>query len=300
MLVAALLFGRDASGQGVAPNRVVAGFEIYVEAGRPSAYDYLWEVLPDRIERIRRDLGEDILHSGEIHVLSQLNEWFRQRSEPERAPRWAQALALIDRRTILLKMPDPDPIQTLTHELSHLGVVDAVEGRHVPHWFLEGYARYQADQWGFEWTITIAKAALFGNTLPFEELDTRFPEGEIAVDLAYAQSFHLVRRLLNEHGQEPIRHWLSGIRSGAAWKEAFREAFGLPVEAVYEEWERSVSVWYAWIPAITSLATTWTALALLAVWVGRRVGTRRRRRLEAMAQNEAKLYRPDPDDDLFG
>ena len=112
--------------------RTIMGFEIHVHTGRDSAFDYIWSELGDRIGRIRTHLGPHVLQSGEIHVVADINQWFRERGEPERAPRWAQALALPSRRIIILRMPDPQPINTLTHELSHLGVREAVQGHHVP------------------------------------------------------------------------------------------------------------------------------------------------------------------------
>lgn len=285
------------SAQAVA--RTVAGFEIVIHVGSESGYDELWAALPGRIRQIRQQLGQEVLQGGEIHVLADLNRYFRDRGEPEVAPRWAQALALPSRRVILLRTPDPQPVATLAHELSHLAVHEAAAGHHVPRWFLEGFAMVQSEEWtaGRYWTV--AEAALFGNTIPFSRLDTRFPPHHLSADLAYAQSFHFVRHLLEDYGAERVRAWLSRVADGVPWQAAFSQVFGVEFSRATADWRHSVRVWYAWVPALVSLITSWTLLALLALWARRVVRRRRQARLDAMAAREAELYPPDPDDYLF-
>jgi hypothetical protein len=282
-----------------APDRQVAGFDIFMHYGRASGRDDLWAELPGRMARIRGQLGPEVLTGGEIHVVSDINRFFEERGDTARAPRWAQAVALPARRLVVLRLPDPNVVRTLTHELSHLAVWEAAGGNHVPRWFLEGYAQLQAEEWGVQRSVTIGQAALLGNTLPFDELDTRFPPHSLSAGLAYSQSFSLVRRLVDEYGDAAIREWLAGVRGGARWQDAFRQAFGVAPSIVFEEWRDSVRVWYGWIPAIVSVTTLWALLAGLAWWARGAVRRRRQTRLEALAERERGLYPPDPDDDLF-
>ena len=204
------------------------------------------------------------------------------------------------RRIIILQMPDPDPFQTLTHELSHLAVREAVGDHAIPSWFMEGFAMFQAHQWGLDQSIDIAKAAMFGDPLSFERLETQFPAYHTSASLAYAQSFHFVRRLVSEYGTEAIRAWMVAISSGIEWKVAFEAIFGVPVEVEYEEWADSVQVWYAWIPALASTTTTWTGLAFLALYAAKKARRRKKLRLKLMELEESLLYPSNPDDELFG
>ena len=281
----------------VAPDRVIENFSIYLQYG--GDYPSLWERLPEKIAHIRATLGSDVLRGGEIYVLPDLNLYFRERGEQELAPRWAQALALPSRRVILLRIPDPHPSTTLTHELSHLAVHEAAGGHHVPRWFLEGFAIYQAEEWGPGRAFSIATAALFGNTLDFSDLDTEFPPHWQTAGLAYAQSFHFVKRLIDEYGEARIEQWLATVATGQDWEEAFRQAFGVPVTREYRRWEKTVRVWYAWVPAVVSFTTIWTGMAVLVLWMRRRVRHRRELQLAAMAAEERDLYGFDPDDELF-
>lgn len=294
-----LLAGPARASERATPDLQVAGFDVFVHYGDADGRPELWEALPQRIERIRSELGDTVLRAGEIHVLARLNDYWEERGEPGRAPRWAQALAIPSRRLILLRFPDPDPIATLTHELSHLAVHEAAGGEHVPYWFLEGYAMHQADELDLGKGVALSMAALFGNTLDFNDLDRSFPPHDQIASLAYAQSFHFVDRLLERFGNQPVRQWLGQIAEGVPWRDAYRASFGESFAQSARDWREGVKVWYAWIPALVSATTLWTLLALLVLWGRRRVRARRGRRLAAMAAAERGLYAPDPDDDLF-
>ena len=241
-----------------------------------------------------------MLQGGEIHLLADLNDYFTLIGERERAPRWAQALAMPARSVILLRVPDPEPVKTLTHELSHLAVHEAVGQNHVPRWFMEGYAMYQAEEFDMGRLFAVSTAALFGNTLPFQQLDHTFPPHSQQASLAYAQSFHFVKRLLENYGPLVISNWLDAISDGQDWQEAFESAFGVGFWVEVSRWEGTVRVWYAWVPVAVSMTSLWAGLGLLLGVGRRRVKARRDTKLQRMAVEEAELYPPDPDDHLFG
>jgi hypothetical protein len=281
------------------PVQTVEGFEIFVHVGRDTAYDDLWEALPDRIAAVREMLGDEVLSGGEIHVLSNLNNYFQARDEDARAPRWAQALAMPSRRTVLLKMPDSAAIQTLTHELSHLAVDESAGGQHVPMWFMERFAMLQAEEWGLSRAITMGRSALFSSPLPFSGLDRSFPPHHLSASIAYAQSFHVVRELVSTFGEPAIRRWLDAVAAGTDWQLAFRSVFGIEPGRFFSEWRDSVQVWYAWIPGITSVTSLWIGIGLLAMWAYKCSRRRKQLQLMAMEIEERELYGRDPDDDLF-
>jgi hypothetical protein len=281
------------------PDRQVAGFDIFVEAGFPGGYDDIWAALPERMARVRRDLGDDVLTGGSIFVVRDLNGFFQSQGEVTRVPDWAKAVALPSRRWIVWRVPDTQAMATLTHELSHLAVEEAAGGEHVPRWFMEGFAVYQAEEWGFDRWVTLMQASLFGNTLSFAGLDRRFPGHNALASLAYAQSFHFVRWLIDERGTAAIQTWLTAIAGGMPWEQAFLEAFAMSPQRAFGLWEDEVQVWYAWIPAAVSVATLWAGAAVLVAVAFRRVRRRRAARLSAMKAQEAELYGADPDDELF-
>jgi hypothetical protein len=285
--------------QGQESYRTVVGFDIYLAGEMNRGHDFLWEALPERVQYIQNQLGVNVLTDGEIHLLYELADYFHQRDMPNRAPTWAKALAIPQERLILLRYQDDTPLKTLTHELSHLAVYEAVNGERVPLWFLEGFAMLQAEEWGLGRSMSISAAAMFDNTLPFSGLENRFPSHQFAAGLAYNQSYHFVHRIIRNYGVSRLGQWLTQVRQGVPWKAAFTDVYGLSPESEYESWKGDVRVWYAWVPAITSLTTTWTLIGLLVIVSRRSVVARRRQKIEKMAREEQVLYPPDADDELF-
>ena len=108
-----------------------------------------------------------------------------------------------------------------------------------------------------------------------------------------------MQRLIDEYGEARIEQWLATVATGQDWEQAFRQVFGVPVTRVFGRWEKTVRVWYAWVPAVVSFTTIWTGLAVLVLWMRRRVRRHRELQLAAMAAEERDLYGFDPDDELF-
>ena len=75
----------------------------------------------------------------------------------------------------------------------------------------------------------------------------------------------LVRDLLRRHGDEVIPELLAGVRQGDGFEITFHRVTGLtPPEAAQAFWRRQV-FWYRWLPVLTSSATLWIAVTLLAL-----------------------------------
>ena len=63
---------------------------------------------------------------------------------------------------------------------------------------------------------------------------------------------------------------LARMRRGAAFDRAFAEITGeTPGEAESDFWRRQ-RIWTTWVPIITSSATLWIAVTLIALWAIRR------------------------------
>ncbi|MGB5295165.1 MAG: hypothetical protein WBP34_09465, partial [Thermoanaerobaculia bacterium] len=69
---------------------------------------------------------------------------------------------------------------------------------------------------------------------------------------------------------------LSGISLGLPFPEAFRRAVGASLEQAEEYFWEYHSLWYRWVPILSSSMALWIAISLLAL-----VAFRRRRALDA-------------------
>ncbi len=201
------------------------------------------------------------------------------------APAWVAGYADAAASTVVLfpervpRYPDSTLEELLLHELAHVLIDRAALERPVPRWFHEGLALVAGGPWDLRDRSRLSLTMLRDARVELAELDRRFADPG-AVASAYALAGALVRDLLARHGSDLAARLLSRMRAGATFEQAFRAVTGVaPEEASRSFWRRH-TLWYRWLPVLTSSATLWIGVTLLALAAIRR---RRRRDAERLA-----------------
>ncbi|MEZ5330574.1 MAG: hypothetical protein R2991_00670 [Thermoanaerobaculia bacterium] len=166
--------------------------------------------------------------------------------------------------------PDSTLEELLLHEVAHVLIDRAAGHRSVPRWFHEGVASVAGGAWDLRDGSRLTLAMLSSRELTPRELDRLFGD-PAKVGRAYAVADAFVRDLMRRHGETVVPEILARVRQGASFAAAFRTTVGLsPEQAAHEFWGDEV-FWYRWVPVLTSSATLWIAITLLAlVAIGRR------------------------------
>src|SRR6185295_4665176 len=113
-------------------------------------------------------------------------------------------------------------------------------------------------------------ALLADRPVSFAELEERFAGGQGEVNRAYAVAGAFVRDLFERHGQAAAPRILAGVARGLSFEDAFRAATGTSLaDAESSFWSRQ-TLWYRWIPILTSSVTLWLLVTLLALWAIKR------------------------------
>lgn len=168
----------------------------------------------------------------------------------------------------------------LRHEVAHVLISRAADGRPVPRWFHEGLAVAVERPWGLEDRSRLAWELVVGPRLTMREIDALFDGGQSAQSRAYSLSAAVVRDLIREHGPAAPAGILRLVKTDAGFDEAVATVTGRPIGAVEDGfWDRQ-RVWTLWMPMVTSDSVLWLAvigLAALAVWRRRRRAAQIRR-----------------------
>jgi hypothetical protein len=114
-----------------------------------------------------------------------------------------------------------------------------------------------------------------------EDLDAGFAAGGRRAARAYALSASFVRMLEGDHGPRVTARILEGVRRGAAFRVAFREATGEALARAERRFFRDRALWNTWIPFLTSSVALWMGITVLALWAFAR---RRQRSAEMYAR----------------
>jgi hypothetical protein len=203
-------------------------------------------------------------------------------SPPAGVPPWVSGYALSEQGIIVLlpqrvpTYPDSSLEDLLRHEVAHVLVARAAGGRPLPRWFHEGMAMITSLSWGVDDHSRLTLALIADRPVSLAELDRRFAAGQGEVDRAYAISGAFVRDLFNRHGPRAAPGILAGVARGLSFEDAFRAATGTSLEDAESSFWNRQTFWYRWVPVLTSSATLWLGVTLLALWA-----IRKRRRRDA-------------------
>ena len=125
----------------------------------------------------------------------------------------------------------------IVHEMSHLLLDEAMDSpmARVPAWLNEGLAMY------FEFSprgreATVSQAANRGRLLRLRSMGT-IPGKPQDVRNFYAQSWSLVKHMMDAHGRERMAVLLGAINRGSSIEEAVPEAYGMSLDALEREWK---------------------------------------------------------------
>ena len=172
--------------------------------------------------------------------------------------------------------PDSNFEDLLLHEVSHILTARAAGGRRVPRWLDEGIALFIGRPWQLEDRSRLTWAMLWERERPLSELEDRFNRDRPSASRAYAISGAFVHDLVRKRGPESAAAILSGVSLGLPFPEAFRRAIGVSLEQAEAYFWEYHSLWYRWVPILSSSMVLWISISLLAL-----VAFRRRRAMDA-------------------
>src|SRR6185295_15604645 len=160
------------------------------------------------------------------------------------------------------------------HEVAHVLIARAAGDRPVPRWFDEGMAMAASRGQDLEDQARVALAVLMDGRVTLQDLDASFHGSRPDVQVAYALAGDFVADLLRRHGSTAGAGILAQIARGASFENAFATEIREPLAAVEASYWKRRTFWNRWVPILSSTATLWTGVTLLALVAFRRRSAR--------------------------
>ena len=132
-------------------------------------------------------------------------------------------------------------VDGMVHEMTHLYVDEAIEGPgvRVPSWLNEGLAMYfESGPRGRD--RILARAAVGNRLIPLRSMGA-VPGRPDDIRTFYAQSWSIVRYLIDGHGEEGMSDLLAEIGDGAPVEAAVQTVYGKSLEEIDAEWRNSLA-----------------------------------------------------------
>lgn len=201
-------------------------------------------------------------------------------SDLARVPQWVAGYAFSEEGVIVLlpartpSYPDSSLEELLRHEVAHVLVARAADGRPLPRWFHEGLAMIAGLSWGLDDRSQLTLALVGDGEVSLEQLEREFRGGRGAARGAYAMAGAFANDLLRRHGDDAAARILAEVARGLSFEDAFQSATGSSLAEAERAFWRRQTLWYRWVPLLTSSVTLWLLVTLLALWA---MGKRRAR-----------------------
>jgi hypothetical protein len=310
--IATLVVGLFVATLGFAQSPSPAGFQVTEFPGfrihhRPEdrgAAEKLKSRAPGIVRTMARDLGVTYPRSIDVWLAGSEDDYRALQANGPR-PEWSVGVAYPDRRVIVLYSPRAPVwagkranfLQVFTHELAHVVLADALGGVDAPHWLQEGYAKLRAGEMTLGMSTEMTWAYVFGRLIPLRDLIDRFPRAEGRARLAYAESLSFVAYLLHEEREPGFHSLLARLAAGQSVDEALRRTTGKGLGQLEDEWLTFLALRYTVLRILVDRDTLWAAAGIIILLGWLKVRRRQKRKLAAMAAEEARAYGVSTDDD---
>jgi hypothetical protein len=254
-------------------------------------------------ERLRELFGHPVLEHVVVRVARTPGEMAALAPPDSPFPKYAEGVAYPRLALVLLTIEPlhPNSVHDLgevfQHELAHVALYEALDGRHVPLWLNEGFAIHLSGESSLARLQTLWTATLSETLLPLTQLDWRFPDDLLQTPIAYAQSADVVRHLLRTRYNQRFVAMLHRVRGGQGFENAMLDAYGFQVyglgeNSLEDEWRREVAKRYSFWPVLFSGSMLWIGVLGLFTVGYFRSRNRQRLTLERWAVEEAAEQRP--------
>jgi hypothetical protein len=160
-------------------------------------------------------------------------------------PGWTGGLAYSDHNIVIIGIT-PDEMdwgkRTQAHELTHVLVGQLTFSclSDIPTWLQEGLAVYGEGGSDAPSQKQFDEAVKDDMLLPVRSLSGGFSEDPSKADISYAQSYSLVKFLIEKYGQVKMLDLLRALRDGATVDEALQQVYGFDIEGFEDAWRAEV------------------------------------------------------------
>ncbi len=238
-------------------------------------------------------LGYPVLDHVEVRIARNHREMATLGPEDVPVPGYASGVAYSQLGLILVSIEPRYPNsrhdlpEIFRHELAHVALHDATEGRGVPKWFNEGFAVHLSGESAGTRLQTLWSATLANRLLPLEQLERSFPSDPVQTDVAYAEAADVVRYLVRHQDRERFAALFARIRAGQPFGLAVSDAYSVDLETLESQWREDVAKRYTFWPVLFSSTVVWMGVLGLFVWGWRRRKHRDQVTLARWAREEA-------------
>ena len=216
---------------------------FWYEGGQRFAQELL-DAAQAASEKLKRDIGATLEHHTRIYIYANSEDLQRALVFPQE---WTGGVAFGGYGIIAIGIA-PNSLnwgkRIIAHELAHLVIHQMTFNPYadLPTWLDEGMAMYAEGDLREELASMLREGIAQDDLFSVRSLGSGFPAKTSEAGLAYAESYSLVRFLLDNYGREKMLGLLNIFKQGSSPDDALTEIYGFDTEGLDDAWRESLGI----------------------------------------------------------
>ena len=216
---------------------------LYWYNGSDSFAQELMDTCEEGLASLTQDIGTHPEKPIEIYVYQSTGDL---RGAMVFSQEWTGGVAFIDFGIIVITI-SPSQLEwgkgALVHELTHLVVHQATFSPYgqLPLWLDEGLATNSEGELDSDLQASLNKAISEGTLISVRTLCSPFSAYTDKARLSYAESYSLVKYLLDNYGQDEMLDLLTTLKQGSTYDEALAEVYGFDIDGLDAGWRATLT-----------------------------------------------------------
>jgi hypothetical protein len=138
--------------------------------------------------------------------------------------------------------------RAISHELTHQVVYQATQNPYngPPPWLDEGLAMFSEGDLQYQFSMALEEARSSNSLISVQSLCSPFSAYSSQAVLSYAESYEIVKFLIDTYGREKMFALLSIYREGTGYDEALKTVYGFDMQSLNARWQAALKT--AFIP----------------------------------------------------
>ncbi|MCB9058805.1 MAG: hypothetical protein H6627_09575 [Calditrichae bacterium] len=243
-------------------------------------YNFLYEdsdslLVKNLIEKIRKPLSEienffDLRTQAVTNIYLTRSESEFQSYAQTGFPEWSQAVALLQQKTIILRIANGDELnrvpQVLLHELVHIILGIKFPDLDIPTWIHEGIAQKLSNEsLNMDEQVLIANALFSDRLYALADLDSMLSFSSVKARTGYALSRSAIDFFLDRYTKKDLLDILSQLHRKKSMDQAFSEVTGRDFVDFQVGWFAYIDEKYKWMILLNTSNLIWLIFIILIV-----------------------------------
>jgi hypothetical protein len=246
---------------------------LYWYEGDDSFGEELMAMAQDVLDRLDEEAGAELENPVSLYIYANSQDLRGSLIFPQE---WTGGVAFTRYGIVAIGIePDSYGIEwgkgAIAHELTHLVIHQVTLNPYsdLPTWLDEGLAMNAEGELELGFVNVLNAARDGGGLISVRSLASPFSTDANQSYLSYAQSYELVRYLIDEYGREKMFELLSTFRQGSGYDEALERVYGFDMDGLDDRWrDASGIVSSVTTPAQPSIETVVEREAMPSLLIG--------------------------------